>query len=178
MSIEWKEYEEWILKLLGFRKKNMTKLMDWLHTHPFVWLESMPMDHNRNNDGLNLREDYEDINGILVLDEECMLNDCQCSILEMLAGLAIRIDREYIGSPGECKPNAIFMEMLNNLDLLRYNDRKFHKDAVEKIVLRWLSRNFDRNGSGSIFPLKRSDIDQRDCQIWSQMQAYISEKYC
>lgn len=170
MNSLWTEYGQWLLNRVGFHKRNYSILMKHLHNSPFEPM--MERDENRSADGTMLRGDFFSDIGVSgdFLDREC-------SVLEMLVGLSIRIDEEYIGNPAEPHPEIIFWKMICNLGLNRYIDKIFEYDAVFEILKTWILREFSFDGRGSIFPLKYPETDQRNCEIWSQMQAYLDENY-
>lgn len=159
-------YFEWLLDRVGFRRKGYTQLMLCLFNIPFEAV--IERDNNRMDDAMSLRSEYGQFSYFM----EGIPN-----VLEVLIALAIRIEDEYIGDPSDLDPEPIFWEMCCNLGLERYTDRFFNSDRVYEIIVDWLDRDFDPNGEGSIFPIKNPSQDQRDVEIWSQMQEYLSENY-
>lgn len=133
---------------------------------PFISL--VEYDENRALDGLELRREYEETEGL-------SLSSGPCSVLEVLIALARRMAYiEYDPVVGEEEHiNIWFWDMLTNLgiDPDLDNDRN-----IDKIIL-WIERKFERNGRGSPFPLQNPVADQRKVEIWYQMQAYLAEKW-
>lgn len=172
-EVEWVRYRNWLLKKVKQYRKldNYSFLFEYLHNYPFSW--SLSMDENRAEDGKYLRENFEDEMGI----PDGIVLCGTCTTLEMLVALAIRMDKEYIGEPGEPDPSSIFIELLNNLGLWKYDNRRFTASKVNQILQVWMSRSFEYNGKGSLFPLKEASRDQRKIEIWDQMNAYIYENY-
>lgn len=168
----WADYRNWLLEQVQFMKKGYDLLMTELHNSPFEF--SVDHDENRAEEGLELRDEFLSEYGLLSVIDFKME---ECSVLEMLVALAIRIDNEYTGEPGEPHPEIIFWEMVSNLGLDKCTDRRFRKDFVYKVLSIWIKREFERNGVGSIFPLKHSRRDQRDIEIWAQMNEYLTENY-
>lgn len=168
---EWADYGDWLVERVGFKRRGYTKLMELLHESPF--LVYIDRDDDRVEDGKALRDDYcsENRIPIYLFDYE------ECTVLEMLVGLAIRVDNEWTGDPGEEHPEVIFWEMLKNLGLDRYSNGRFRKDPAINILGRWIKREFERDGKGSIFPLKEPYYDQTQVEIWKQMQEYVGENY-
>jgi hypothetical protein len=67
--------------------------------------------------------------------------------------------------------------MLENLDLCQYNDRvNLPEDKIEETLDRVIWRTYNFNGRGGIFPLRRPRQDQRDVELWYQLNAYIIER--
>lgn len=166
----WSDYKDWLLWRVHFSRPKYGNLMNFLHNTDFRW--SVPHDENRAADGTMYRDEFF---------ESCSVNkgdfNRPCSVLEMLVGLSIRIDNEYIGDPAEEKPDIIFWEMIENLELDRYNNSHWDSESVDEIITGWLDREFSSDGEGSIFPIKDPFRDQRDIEIWSQMNDYIEENY-
>lgn len=160
-------YDAYFMWLSGLvRSKNSdryTLLLSKLHGMDFIWIHRM--DSNRYEDGIYMRREY-----LGELDR----SDIPCSVLEMMVALALRMDREIIGESSKDEPAPIFWEMITNLGLKRFTDSRYKRQPVEEIVLRWLTRQFDRDGSGSIFPIEKAKKDQRKLEIWDQMHAYLS----
>lgn len=170
----WADYRAWLLWRVGFENirghDRYEQLMEQLMDSPFEY--QIPRDENRARDGLDLRDEFFSDSGIRGSFEE---EDCM--VLEMLIGLSIRIENEYIGDPAEVHPERIFWEMIKNLGLDRFDDRHYDRDYIFEKLGRWLKREFRRNGEGSIFPLRHPRQDQREIEIWSQMNEYLSENY-
>lgn len=169
MKNEWYEYERWILRRIHFRKRGYETLLKHLHDTSFLWNEDFLRDEDRVSDGLFLRRQY--------LDGEDKLFPIDCSVLEMLAAFAIRIDLEYIGIPGEPHPDILFWEMIKNLGLGRQDNFRYDQNAVDRILRRWMYREYAENGRGSITPVQNPRRDHRKIDIWSQMMEYVSENY-
>lgn len=168
----WMEYMNWLLRRVGFEKKGYGLLMEELHNTEFVWV--IERDKNRAGDGINLRDEF--LEGVFDYSSESIIGQ-PCSVLEMLVAFSIRIDAEYTGAPGDPHPEKIFWEMICNLELNYYDDKAFGWHDIYQILDTWLNRDFDPDGKGSIFPLRKTHRDQRDLEIWSQMQEYLSERY-
>lgn len=178
----WEDYLQhliWVGHLGKFR--GYENLFELLQNIEFTWL--IERDENRAGDGLELRDDYEfsiditDSDNLLVED----FMNCPCSVLEMLIGLAIRVDEEYLGDPADPHPEDFFWEMIKNLDLDCFTNRILQKrsnvDVLQARIRIWLKRRFAKNGLGSPFPVYNDDRNQRDLEIWDQMNSYINENY-
>lgn len=164
----WNEYEMWLLNRVGFHRRGYSRLMDQLHNTPFIFV--LARDGNRATDGVLFREDFYlegDINSGVYDHRD------DCHVLEMLIALAIRIEEEYTGEGADGHPGIIFWEMIENLGLDLYDDQNFDSKEVEYTLNRWMYREFREDGWGSIFPIKNPIRDQRDIEIWSQMNEYL-----
>lgn len=167
---QWDEYGVWLLHRVGFHKKNYILLMEELHKCPFEFF--IEHDDNRAGDGISLRDEYG-----AELGFSGVSFSQNCSVLEMLVALAIRIEDEYTGNPEDEHPEKIFWEMICNLKLDQFTDRAFQEEDVYLILKKWITRDFNKNGYGSIFPLKHTNRDQTKVEIWSQMNEYLMENY-
>lgn len=150
------------------------RLFEILHHIDFEW--ELDRDENRESDGVDLRDEYKIPDGFDEEIEEAFYAQ-RCSVLEMLIALAIRIDDEFIGDPAEEHPEIFFMEMIRNLGLDKFSGNCYREYDVIKIINRWMRREFERNGRGSPFPVQHDPRNQRDLEIWDQVNSYISEKY-
>lgn len=157
----WIGYKKRLLKHVGFNHGEYDMLTDHLIDVTFEWY--INGDYNRAADGLFLREN--------LIGERSNI-DGPCTVLEMLCALAMRMETEYIGD--DCD---IFEELLTNLDLLYFDNGNYDEIKVGDILDTWMGRKFNYDGIGSIFPLDRPSIDQRDIEIWQQMQEYINENW-
>lgn len=188
MTQLWDTYCDWLLDKVGFvgdfvcgrsgdsgmgrrlHPDDYYILMRSLHSRPFTW--KIERDENRMKDGIRLRYDFFDDTGI----NGGSFGE-PCSILEFMVGLAIRLDTEYVGDPGDPHPEELFWQMVCNLGLKEMRDDQFNKRKFDEIIDIWLEREFKINGEGSIFPLKNVTFDSREEEIWKQSMAYLTENY-
>lgn len=167
-------YLTWLYSQVGSvrtRSKERTywHLLRQLYTTEFVWL--VPNDDNRVGDGKELRYQFLDDNGIVDVDPHWM--DEPCSFLEMMIGLSRRIAFQ-VDEPAR----KWFWILIENLDLQRCNDAYFNdrlSDVVAETVDRVIWRQYYFNGHGGLFPLRQPNADQREVEIWYQMNAYLIE---
>lgn len=120
-------------------------------------------DKNRISDGLDLRHLYSTEYEGVVVDEPC-------SVLEMLVAFSERIALDM----GYMSKDEWFMEMLRNLRLDRY---LFDTKSSYAILRQFRLRKYMKDGLGGLFPLYLPAQDQRDVELWYQMQAYILERF-
>lgn len=170
------EYFQWLCGLVQADDPDHSYwgLMDILFNTEFIW--SVDNDDNRAGDGLELRVEFEDLTG----EEAC--KDEPCSVLEMLIGLADRMDFA-LSNPGDRQSSLVvwFWEMLENLGLASFEDEDFFgrraPNRIHFILDRWLNRRYGYSGEGGLFPLREPYKDQRKTEIWYQMQAYLLENF-
>lgn len=175
----WNDYLNYLIWRGNLQKyTKFSDLFEILHNIEFTWI--LDRDDNREADGIELRDDYEIPDGYTE-QEIYMFMNRWCSVLEMLIGLSIRVDDDFIGDPEEEHPEEFFIKMIQNLGLYIYNDSihnyEYKKNIIRRKVNNWLSRNFASDGKGSPFPIKNDQRDQRTIEIWDQMISYINENY-
>lgn len=166
-------YFEWLYSHVGSVKnrnpsRSFWKLTRQLYTTPFFW--HVPNDHNRAEDGKQLRLEFLD-EVDAPYDGEWMSLDC--SIFEMLIALSRRVAFESYGESIEW-----FWRLLENLNIHIYTDAVYDRQAKREIDRKlkiMVSRSYSRNGVGGLFPIMNSERDQRWVEIWYQMQTYLLE---
>lgn len=171
------DYFQWLCGIVHADDPDCSfySLMRALFEHEFRW--SVDNDGNRAVDGECLRDDFADQS--LYLDYSSIGGPCR--VLEMLVALASRIDDEIMWNPGDDRTVVWFWEMIDNLGLSEYDDDHWEepksRSMVDYILDRWLDRKYRPDGIGSIFPIENPLEDQRDVEIWYQMNQYFLEKY-
>jgi hypothetical protein len=129
----------------------------------------IPMDDNRLADGMELRAEFSVAYGIPRSDMLC-LNPC--SFVEVLLGLSRRLSFVAGGSA-----HRWAWQLVENLELHRMWDRlsrsKMHR--VGRILDTVIQRQYGPDGSGGFFPLAWAERDQREVELWYQLNAYVEE---
>lgn len=165
-------YLRWLYSQVASVKSRIRARTYWglfrqLYTTEFVWI--VPNDDNRVMDGQLLREEFLQDSEIEEVDEVWMA--LGCSYLEMLIGLSRRLSFEGGGEPLEW-----FWHILHNIELDELNDaQEIPREEISEKLNVITFRTYKRNGIGGLFPLKRTRVDQRDVEIWYQMNAYLLE---
>jgi hypothetical protein len=130
----------------------------------FAWF--VPNDDNRAEDGRELRAEWSTTEDVEV--DPAWL-DLGCSFLEMLIGLSRRLSFETGGDVADW-----FWHLINNLELTGYHDRsRFKPEDAEDRTSAVIWRTYDCRGHGGLFPLNKSDRDQRQVEIWYQLSEYL-----
>lgn len=169
-------YFDYLLDRVGVSRRDRedySMLFDYLYLAPFRW--SIGNDMNREMDGFALREEYFDEIGDSVDNSE--INYRGCTVLEMMVALAEKIEFNIMGEPDNDEPVRWIWVMIKNLGLNKYDDLNWDCDNVDYIVQKWLDRRFEKNGEGSIFPVKDREKNYRRVEIWFQMCQYLDENY-
>lgn len=175
-------YFEWIYELVcDGRKHSYRKLLRHLYSVPFQI--AMEMDGNRAFDGEDLRyrfgrEYYGESNPNRNAIVANYLDDEPCSVLEMMAALAIRCEEHIMSNDNYGDRTSLwFMLMIENLGLLKMYDSRYDEDAVDDILYDFMYRHYDREGHGNLFTIDGYEGDLRRMEIWYQMHAYLNRYF-
>ena len=167
------EYFDWLCEVVDSKRfsKHVSyrKLLMHLHSIEFTWF--IPYDDNRADDGIMLRRKY----ALAHHDEE--LSDYisgPCSVLEMMAALAIRCEESIMDDTlfGN-RTGQWFWGMILNLGLSPMNDSNFDAEFVDDVIARFLNREYEPDGKGGLFTIKNCDHDLRTVEIWRQLSWYL-----
>ena len=159
------EYLGWLYAQVADAKDRASslsyrKLFKQLFSTEFIWV--IPNDENRAVDGLALRDEW--ISQVRVNVDPDWLS-LGCSFLEMLIALARRLSYDQ----GETPDYWFWQHLLANLDL----HCGLSDEEIDERVRRAMTRSYDRNGRGGLFPLQRARKDQRRVEIWYQFHEYL-----
>lgn len=149
-------------------------LLEQLFNTDFYWV--VPNDDNRAFDGKVLRDQFAYEIGLSSYSE--IVRD-ECSVLEMLVALAERCDVDIMAveQPTENQSGHWFWLFLENCGLVEYDDDHYDPDMIDVIIDQILSRRYLSNGIGGLFPLKNPSQDQREVELWYQMNEWLEENY-
>lgn len=173
------DYFDWMYGLVYddkyFKESSYRNLLRHLHEREFIYI--LDMDVNRAKDGINLRYTFAQENGYLdsaMISE--YLSDRPCSILEMMVALARRCEREIMTNYdiGD-RTGQWFWDMIVNLGLESMDDFDYNELYVDDVIDRLLYREYEPNGCGGLFTVKRCKNDLRNVDIWYQMLWYLNE---
>lgn len=156
------------------RARNHWKLIKQLHDTIFVAIVSN--DENRIADARDLRYEYLDKyeNGHKHLDWLMT----PCSMFELLIVLSNAAAFEM-----DDRVDAWFWHFIDTLGFEQFNDREYdqHPDHVEQAVTTTLDRviwrTYKPNGQGGLFPLREPNENQREVELWYQLNAYLLEQF-
>lgn len=163
-------YFQWILKKVGATGKGYDFLLRFLFNYEFRFI--LIMDGNRYQDGISLRYQFGYENGFSDQNIEIMLDIYECSILEMMAALAIRIEVDTMHNTdfGD-RTHIWFWDMVKSLGLMRYSDTHFPANTshIVDILNRFMDREYSPNGAGGLVTIPTITNDMRCVDIWTQM---------
>ena len=168
-----RSYYNYLVRLVRTpESKRYTLLLEHLWRKEYYSI--LPNDQNRVKDGLFLRRE---------------VNEGQdfgpCRVLEMIIALSRRMEFQLYGTDYDKTYKDLFWELVNNLDLIKFDNLEAAKDAmyleIDHILTNWIERRYSPDGYGGVFPLnnwqKSSGIEQTEVEIWYQMMLYLSENY-
>ena len=171
------EYYYWLCDIINVDQYNVSYWLLIKKLQDTEFIDKVPNDDNRIDDGKKLRDIFADETGYT----NYTFLDGPCSMLEMLIGLSIRIEDILEDCEEGDRTRVWFWEMIKNLGLDKYDDESYFdhggSDAIVEILDKLINRKYGRNGNGGLFPLKDAKKDQRNVEIWYQMCAYLLENY-
>lgn len=172
------EYFEWMYQLVCndryYKRLSYRKLLYFLHDTDFAY--TIPMDGNRESDGIGLRYSFGRQCGHEDSLVAAHLDDRPCSVLEMMIALSIRCESQIMDDPAAGdRTGEWFWNMVVSLGLGKMSDDHFDRNAVTHIINKFLNRDYKRNGEGGLFTVEHCEQDMRTAEIWYQMCWYLDE---
>ena len=167
------EYFEWLFNLVCSKRYSkrisFRKLLQHLHSITFSY--SIPKDVNRANDGIDLRYRFALSMGYSDVPR-CL--DGPCSVLEMMVAWAVRCEENIMDDPSIGDRTAQwFWGMITNLGLGSMLDDKYDRQYVDRVIERFLNREYEPDGKGGLFRVRRCTRDLRNVEIWYQLCWYL-----
>jgi hypothetical protein len=148
------------------RSQTYWKLLKQLYTTEFVWF--VPNDDNRCADGVDLRYEFCESQDLTDVDPHWMSDGC--SMLELMLGLSRRL-----AFMAEGEPSDWFWVLVDNIQI-RFNDKiRYPRTYISDVLDTVMWRTYNKDGLGGLFPLQHADRDQRNVELWDQLNAYVLE---
>ena len=167
-------YFEWLVEQIDPRRcSRYSNLLSHLFDKEFTY--DIPMDGNRYEDGIDLRYQFgrsHDIPSAVVADA---LDGVACSVLEMMVALSFRCEHIMSDSAKGNQTPVWFWDMIDNLGLSIYEDRRYDYRAVDERLDIFLERRYGPDGVGGLFTIHNPPSDIRGKEIWCQMMWYLDE---
>ncbi|QEQ93922.1 hypothetical protein SEA_KARDASHIAN_57 [Streptomyces phage Kardashian] len=168
-------YLEWLYKQVADPEQDLTfwKVLTVLFSTEFVWV--VPNDENRIADGKALREDFLRKERIRLRQRDRHWIELGCSMLELIVGLAGRLETEA----DRGKAHYWFWVLMENIGLSEehFNDDcDFTEEEVEDVLEMVIQRYYEPDGRGGFFPLRNPIGDQREIELWYQLNEYVLEQ--
>jgi hypothetical protein len=166
------QYFEWLCGKVSIEYGKVTQrtyegLLGQLHSKEFIW--TVPNDDNRQGDCKDLRDEFRYQYNI----GDTLLSELPCSILEVIVSLSERL--EFID--GREGPLWAWT-LIENLQLHKmFDPLSTRKQAIiDDILDTFIWRNYEKDGTGGLFPLAYPAEDQTKVELWYQMAAYLEEQ--
>jgi hypothetical protein len=163
-------YFQWLTGLVSKKEPDQANwIYEKLDNTVFYW--TIRYDENRAADGIFLREVFSNNHLLLKTNKSATL-------LEVIIGICKRM-QSILSDETEEELSIYFWDLMKNLgliDTLKKGKRKFIIESTI-IITTFLSRNYNSNGEGGLFPLNSASDDQRDVELWYQMMGYLEENY-
>ena len=172
------KYFEWLCRKVGVNRPEGSYYTLFRHLHSTEFRYFVVHDDSRAMDGIALRERFISETPLYGMpDSDDTLFPEECTVLEMLIALSERMEFEaFCGYRDESR---WFWAMLSNLGLTAYTDDSWTQLdgslSVQCILDTMMDRDYAPDGDGGLFPLINPSCDQRDVEIWYQMQAFMQE---
>lgn len=168
-------YFEWMLEQVGQDSVQRDQLRSFrrllVHLHQTIFRWSIPKDKNRAEDGRSLRRRFAIAQGI---EGQEIFIVGPCSVLEMMIALAFKCEEDFMDDPAfGNRTKQWFWNMIVSLGLGGMTDKNFEQEYVNETVQRFLDRDYESNGKGGLFTIRRCDRDLRDAEIWHQLCWYV-----
>lgn len=141
--------------------------------HETIFVAVVAFDENRIADARDLKYEY-------LAEAEDEAGDpnwtrSPVSMLEVLIVLARALSFEM-----DDPVAPWFWHLIEVLELEQFNDREYDNHAQEvitKTLDRVIWRQYEPDGHGGLFPLRSSSRDQREVELWYQLNAYLLEQF-
>lgn len=168
-------YFQWLCGIVDDQESELYQtLLKYLFDIPFQ--SPILMDDNRIDDGLNLRYHFGDDECIDMRAIASEIDIYDCSILEIMVALAIRMERDIMHDDeyGD-RTTFWFWNMIENLGLIDCTDNNFDIYYVDSVIDRFLNRDYDYSGEGGLFTVFNPREDMRNVEIWYQAMWYLCD---
>lgn len=171
------KYFDWILDQVTTPeiKADYSRLFEILNETEFVW--SNEFDANRAADGVELRGRFGEERGYSYYIWHESIDNRECSLLEMMAALAIRCEECIMGDDeyGD-RTDIWFWNMVCTMGLKEENNDDMDVEYVRGRIKKVLNRDYAPDGYGGFFYVPGRN-DMQKVEIWYQMNYWLNEFY-
>lgn len=174
-----KKYFLWMINVVGpvprkYHRKSYRDLLEHMNSTEFVPFH--PMDENRIDDGVELRYRFGREEGFPDAEISCNLDNRECSVLEIMVSLAIRMEETITSDPDYGNRTGLwFWSMVESMRLMDMDDSQFDAETVDRVLDRMIRREYASNGRGGLFTVQNPREDMRNVEIWYQMMWWLTE---
>lgn len=162
------EYFNWLCaKVLERNARMYRELLKILFMTEFVWV--VPMDSNRVADAMELRDDFQKETKT---KPDGFWETQPCSVFEVFLAFAKRAAFQ-----NDWPVKNWFWTFMENLHLDQFRQvSDADRPMIEDILDTFIWRRYDSHGYGGLFPINRTENDQRKREIWWQFCEYVAEQ--
>lgn len=169
-----RKYYEWLYDLVAYddRYNDYSYLLKTLYVRQFYW--SVKNDDNRAFEGKELRIKFcEELDVVYDYTQY----ESGCSMLELIINLAYKCEYIMTDQGMGYVMRDWFWKILENVGLDNHDNDHYDDSEVVVIINKIIDRSYKKDGTGGLFPLKKSSKDQRKVELWYQMNSYLVENY-
>ena len=162
-------YFDWLIDLVN--ADDILRLCEIMDGLDFTW--TIPLDENIMYHAFDLREMYSDETG-----RDSGRQMVSCSLFEAIVGLAFRCDIDVMYEPRIGHRYSVWFHFfLENLfdGHLRTAEEEASEEEIIDICVRFMNRDYDADGYGGMFPIRKDKRDQRRVHLWLQMNMWLVE---
>ena len=171
-----RRYFNWLQDQVAYSRsrkggRTHTRLLEQLHQTIFVAV--VAFDENRAADARDLRYEYLSENGDEVGDPNWTRRPV--TMLELLVVISRILSFEMDDPVGPW-----FWHLIEVLELEKYDDDNYDthsQEVIEDVLDRVIWRTYEPDGRGGLFPLRSPRQDQREVELWYQLNAYLLEQF-
>lgn len=169
-------YLRWLYSQIASVRARSKKRTHWQlcrQLHETIFVALVAHDENRIADARDMRYEFLGRNEDVAGDLEWM--GSPATMMELLVLLS-----RFLSFETEDPVALWFWHLIETLGLEQFNDLSYDDEAQE-VVARTLDRviwrTYEPSGEGGLFPLRSPDDDQRDVELWYQLNAYLLEQF-
>lgn len=173
----YEEYFNWLVDSLNLNagyKIQHYSLFKALHNISYEYFNVM--DENRYQDGIDLRYRFGSDTNIPYYDITECIDICECSVLEMLVALILKIDNMITYDPKDSLKAELFVDIAKSLGINEQINANFNQEYVNQCIFNWLHGQYEVNGQGGIITVQYPRQDMRTVDHWTQVMWYVNEK--
>lgn len=167
-----REYLLWLRSLVddGRDSSSFERFFIIAWSIPFV--PGVAHDENRAADGIALRYQFEEETLIRLPP---MTASAECTMIEFFIAVAMRANHIVYDWDEPNRVPKLFWEFMDNLGI---TNPSLSDSEIRRILERLIMREYEPDGTdGGMFPLKNPRINQQEVEIWSQLNAYLTENW-
>lgn len=172
-----KEYYDWLVQLVcptKVKRQKYSKVLKALYDREFYYY--ILMDENCEGRAVNFRYRFGYEHGISdhIIGKE--IDICPARVLEVMVELSCNIEENIMQDDtyGD-RTSKWFWDMMDSLGLGKATNDIYDDYITNEIITNFLERDYDENGRGGLFTVRKPFSDMREVPIWAQANWYLNE---